>query len=121
MDSAGKFVSGDMNAGLFITFINIVGGVFIGVLQKDMGWMEAAQTFSLLTIGDGLVSTIPSLITSTSAGIIVSRAAAEARMGEEFIGQMTFCPIKFARSKIWLKNAPRPGNDPSKGHEISEI
>lgn len=92
MDGAGKFVSGDVNAGLFITFINIVGGIFIGVLQKDMGWMEAAQTFSLLTIGDGLVSTIPSLITSTSAGIIVSRAAAEARMGEEFIGQMTNHP-----------------------------
>ncbi len=92
MDGAGKFVAGDVNAGIFITFINIVGGIFIGVLQKDMGWMEAAQTFSLLTIGDGLVSTIPSLITSTSAGLIVSRAASEARMGEEFIGQLTNHP-----------------------------
>ena len=92
MDGAGKFVAGDVNAGIFITFINIVGGIFIGVLQKDMSWMEAAQTFSLLTIGDGLVATIPSLITSTSAGIIVSRAAAEARMGEEFIGQLTNHP-----------------------------
>ena len=92
MDGAGKFVSGDVNAGMFITVINIVGGIFIGVLQKDMGWMEAAKTFSLLTIGDGLVSTIPSLITSTSAGLIVSRAAAEARMGEEFIGQLTNHP-----------------------------
>ncbi len=92
MDGAGKFVSGDVNAGMFITVINIVGGIFIGVLQKDMGWMEAAQTFSLLTIGDGLVSTIPSLITSTAAGLIVSRAAAEARMGEEFIGQLTNHP-----------------------------
>jgi flagellar biosynthesis protein FlhA len=92
MDGAGKFVAGDVNAGMFITFINIVGGIFIGVLQKDMSWMEAAQTFSLLTIGDGLVSTIPSLITSTSAGLIVSRAAAEARMGEEFIGQLTNHP-----------------------------
>lgn len=92
MDGAGKFVAGDVNAGIFITFINIVGGMFIGVLQKDMNWMDAARTFSLLTIGDGLVSTIPSLITSTSAGIIVSRAAAEARMGEEFIGQLTNHP-----------------------------
>lgn len=92
MDGAGKFVSGDVNAGMFITFVNIFGGIFIGVLQKDMTWMEAAQTFSLLTIGDGLVSTIPSLITSTAAGIIVSRAAAEARMGEEFIGQLTNHP-----------------------------
>ena len=92
MDGAGKFVSGDVNAGIFITFINIIGGIFIGVMQKDMGWMEAAQTFSLLTIGDGLVTTIPSLITSTSAGIIVSRAASEAKMGEEFIGQLTNHP-----------------------------
>ena len=92
MDGAGKFVSGDVNAGIFITVINIVGGIFIGVLQKDMSWLEAAQTFSLLTIGDGLVSTIPSLITSTSAGIIVSRAASEAKMGEEFIGQLTNHP-----------------------------
>lgn len=92
MDGAGKFVSGDVNAGLFITFINIVGGFFIGVFQKDMNWVDAAQTFTLLTIGDGLVATIPSLITSTSAGIIVSRAAAEARMGEEFIGQLTNHP-----------------------------
>ncbi len=92
MDGAGKFVSGDVNAGMFITFINIVGGFFIGVLQKDMNWMEAARTYTLLTIGDGLVSTIPSLITSTSAGIIVSRAASEARMGEEFIGQLTNHP-----------------------------
>lgn len=92
MDGAGKFVSGDVNAGIFIMFINIVGGIFIGVLQKDMSWMEAAKTFSLLTIGDGLVATIPSLITSTSAGLIVSRAAAEARMGEEFIGQLTNHP-----------------------------
>jgi len=90
MDGAGKFVSGDVNAGLIITAVNIIGGFFIGVLQKDMNWMDAAQTYTLLTIGDGLVSTIPSLIISTSAGIIVSRAAAEAKMGEEFIGQLTF-------------------------------
>jgi len=92
MDGAGKFVSGDVNAGMFITFVNIVGGFFIGVLQKDMDWMEAARTYTLLTIGDGLVSTIPSLIISTSAGIIVSRAAAEAKMGEEIIGQLTNHP-----------------------------
>jgi len=92
MDGAGKFVAGDVNAGMFITFINLVGGIFIGVLMMDMTWMQAAQTFSLLTIGDGLVATIPSLITSTSAGLIVSRAASEARMGEEFIAQLTNHP-----------------------------
>ncbi|GAB1409931.1 flagellar biosynthesis protein FlhA [Desulfovibrionales bacterium] len=92
MDGAGKFVSGDVNAGLFITMINIIGGFFIGVFQHNLTWMEAAQIYTLLTIGDGLVATIPSLITSTSAGIIVSRAASEARMGEEFIGQLTNHP-----------------------------
>jgi len=90
MDGAGKFVSGDVNAGFIITCINIIGGFMIGVIQKDMQWMDAAQTYTLLTIGDGLVATIPSLIISTSAGIIVSRAAAEAKMGEEFIGQLSF-------------------------------
>ncbi|MCM0756264.1 flagellar biosynthesis protein FlhA [Desulfovibrio aminophilus] len=90
MDGAGKFVSGDVKAGIIITGINIVGGFFIGVLQKNMNWADAAQTYTLLTIGDGLVSIIPSLITSTAAGIIVSRAAAEAKMGEEFLGQLTF-------------------------------
>ncbi|NLY41968.1 MAG: flagellar biosynthesis protein FlhA [Desulfovibrionales bacterium] len=92
MDGAGKFVSGDVNAGLFITMINVIGGFFIGVFQHNLSWMEAAQIYTLLTIGDGLVATIPSLITSTSAGIIVSRAASEARMGEEFIGQLTNHP-----------------------------
>ncbi|MBN2141316.1 MAG: flagellar biosynthesis protein FlhA [Desulfovibrionaceae bacterium] len=90
MDGAGKFVSGDVKAGIIITGVNIVGGFLIGVIQKNMGWMDAAQTYTLLTIGDGLVATIPSLIISTSAGIIVSRAAAEAKMGEEFLGQLTF-------------------------------
>ncbi|MGE4298736.1 MAG: flagellar biosynthesis protein FlhA [Desulfovibrionaceae bacterium] len=90
MDGAGKFVQGDVKAGMLITWINIIGGILIGTLQKDMHWMEAARTYTLLTIGDGLVSTIPSLIISTSAGIIVSRAAAEAKMGEEFLAQLTY-------------------------------
>ena len=90
MDGAGKFVQGDVNAGLIITLINIIGGVLLGVLQKDMTWTDALHTYTLLTIVDGLVATIPSIITSTAAGIIVSRAAAEAKMGEEFIGQLTY-------------------------------
>ncbi len=90
MDGAGKFVQGDVNAGMFITLVNIIGGILIGVLQKDMAWQEAMSVYTLLTIGDGLVSTIPSIIISTSAGIIVSRAASEAKMGEEFIGQLSF-------------------------------
>ena len=90
MDGAGKFVSGDVKAGAIMLMINLVGGFFIGVFQKDMNWLDAAKTFTMLTIGDGLVATIPSLITATATGIIVSRAAAEAKMGEEFLGQLTF-------------------------------
>ncbi|HDQ40181.1 MAG TPA: flagellar biosynthesis protein FlhA [Desulfonatronum sp.] len=89
MDGAAKFVSGDVKAGIIITAVNIVGGLFIGVFQRGMSWADAAQTFTILTIGDGLVAQIPSLIISTSAGIIVSRAAAEADMGQEFLGQLT--------------------------------
>jgi flagellar biosynthesis protein FlhA len=75
---------------MFITLINVIGVVLIGVLQKDMDWNTALRTYTLLTIGDGLVATIPSLISSTAAGIIVSRAAADAKMGEEFLAQLTF-------------------------------
>ncbi|CAK7064061.1 MAG: Flagellar biosynthesis protein FlhA [Desulfovibrio sp.] len=89
MDGAGKFVQGDVNAGMFITLINLVGGIIIGIVQKGMPWEQALQTYSLLTIGDGLVATIPSIISSTSSGIIVSRAASEAKMGEEYIAQLT--------------------------------
>jgi len=92
MDGAGKFVSGDVTATIIITAINIAGGFCIGVMQKGMDWKTAAQTYTLLTIGDGLVSIIPSIIISTSAGLIVSRAAAEAKMGEEFLAQLTNHP-----------------------------
>ena len=89
MDGASKFVRGDAVAGILIMFINVLGGLFVGVLQHNMDIGVAAKTYTLLTIGDGLVATIPSIITSTAAGIIVSRAAAEAKMGEEFLGQLT--------------------------------
>ncbi len=90
MDGACKFVSGDVNAGMLITLINLIGGIIIGVVQKDMAWGTALTTYSLLTIGDGLVSTIPSILVSTGTGILVSRAAAEAKMGEEFLAQLSF-------------------------------
>ncbi len=92
MDGAGKFVQGDVTATILITAINIIGGFLIGVLQNGMPWQDAAQTYTLLTIGDGLVSIIPSIIISTSAGLIVSRAASEAKMGEEFLAQLTYHP-----------------------------
>ena len=90
MDGACKFVSGDVNAGMLITLVNLIGGIIIGVVQKDMDWNSALTTYSLLTIGDGLVSTSPSIIVSTGTGLLVSRAASEAKMGEEFLAQLTF-------------------------------
>ncbi len=96
MDGAGKFVAGDVNAGMFITFINIVGGIFIGVLQKDMSWMEAAQTFSLLTIGDGLVAQIPALVISVAAGLVVSRVNDEKDITSSFMTQLFGNPVVLA-------------------------
>ncbi|MDX9786420.1 MAG: flagellar biosynthesis protein FlhA [Desulfobacterales bacterium] len=84
MDGASKFVRGDAIAGIIITIVNIVGGFIIGVFQKNMSMMTAAQNYTLLTVGDGLVSQIPALIISTAAGILVSRAASNDRMGKEF-------------------------------------
>jgi len=74
MDGASKFVRGDAIAGLLITFINIIGGIIIGVGQQGLGFGEAANVYTLLTVGDGLVSQIPALIVSTSAGLLVSKA-----------------------------------------------
>jgi len=84
MDGASKFVKGDAVAGIIITGINILGGIVIGVMQLDMDVATAAGNYTLLTVGDGLVSQIPSLVISTSAGILVSRSGSEGRMGEEF-------------------------------------
>ena len=84
MDGAAKFVRGDAIAGIIITVINILGGFIIGVLQQKMSVINAAQNYTLLTVGDGLVSQIPALIISTAAGIVVSRAASEGTMGKDF-------------------------------------
>ncbi len=92
MDGAAKFVRGDAQAGILITFINIIGGLVIGVVQLDMGFADALTTYTTLTIGDGLVSQIPSLIISVSAGIIVARAASEMNLGREFTGQLLLRP-----------------------------
>ena len=88
MDGASKFVRGDAMAGLVITGINIVGGLIIGVAQHGMGPAEAAQTFTLLSIGDGLVSQIPALLISTAAGLIVSRASGEGNLSTETKDQL---------------------------------
>jgi flagellar biosynthesis protein FlhA len=87
MDGAAKFVRGDAIAGIIITVINIIGGFIIGVLQQKMSVIDAAQNYTLLTVGDGLVSQIPALTISTAAGIVVSRAASEQSMGKDFAKQ----------------------------------
>ncbi|MCB2182898.1 MAG: flagellar biosynthesis protein FlhA [Desulfobulbaceae bacterium] len=92
MDGASKFVRGEAIASIVIMVINILGGLFIGIILQNMGIAQAAETYTLLTIGDGLVSQIPSLIISTSAGIIVSRAASDDSMGKELSKQFANQP-----------------------------
>jgi len=92
MDGAAKFVRGDAIAGIIITLVNIIGGFVIGVFQQKMSAMDAAQNYTLLTIGDGLVSQIPALTISTAAGIVVSRAASRDTMGREFGRQFSNHP-----------------------------
>ncbi len=92
MDGAAKFVRGDAIAGIIITGINILGGFLIGIVQLDMSFTESIQTYSMLTIGDGLVSQIPGLIVSTSAGLIVTRAASDDNLGMDLQKQLLSQP-----------------------------
>ncbi|MGD9413039.1 MAG: FHIPEP family type III secretion protein, partial [Desulfobacterales bacterium] len=96
MDGANKFVRGDAIAGIVITLINIIGGLAIGVFQKDMSFASAAQNYTLLTIGDGLVSQVPALIVSTAAGVIVTRAGADSSLGDEITSQILIQPKAIA-------------------------
>jgi flagellar biosynthesis protein FlhA len=88
MDGASKFVRGDAVAGIIITLINIVGGLLVGMLQHDMAFADAANNYTLLTIGDGLVAQIPALIISTAAGIAVSRVSTEQDLNQQLMGQL---------------------------------
>ncbi|MDE3077019.1 MAG: FHIPEP family type III secretion protein, partial [Chloroflexota bacterium] len=92
MDGASKFVRGDAIAQIIIIVVNILGGFAVGIFQQGMQLSQALQTFTLLTVGDGLVSEIPALLVSTATGIIVSRAAAETNMGEELSRQILSNP-----------------------------
>lgn len=92
MDGASKFVRGDAIAAILITLINVLGGFAIGIMQRGMTVSEALQRFTLLSIGDGLVSQIPALITSTAAGILVTRAAAKEELGAELTRQLLAYP-----------------------------
>ncbi|ANI81728.1 flagellar biosynthesis protein FlhA [Kosakonia oryzae] len=99
MDGASKFVRGDAIAGLLIMAINVIGGLAIGVLQHGLSVGEAGETYTLLTIGDGLVAQIPALIISTAAGVIVTRVSNEQDIGEQMVGQL------FNNPKVMLLSA----------------
>lgn len=102
MDGASKFVKGDAIAGVIITLINIVGGLAIGVLQNGMNIADAAQTYTLLTVGDGLVTQIPALMISTAAGIVVSRAGSRSTLGREVLSQILRQPRALGTAAVVL-------------------
>ncbi len=92
MDGASKFVRGDAIAGLLIVGINVIGGIIIAVAQKGMSFVDATQTFTLLSVGDGLVSQMPALIVSTAAGLMVSKAGLDGSADKALMGQLSFYP-----------------------------
>lgn len=92
MDGASKFVKGDAIAGIIIILIDIIGGLIVGVAQLGMPWGEALEAYTLLTVGDGIVTQIPALIISTATGIIVTRSASDAQFGEEISAQISRYP-----------------------------
>jgi flagellar biosynthesis protein FlhA len=92
MDGASKFVRGDAIAGIIIMLINIVGGLAIGMTQHGLGLAQAAENYTLLTIGDGLVAQVPALIISTAAGILVTRVSAEQDLGQQLLDQLAARP-----------------------------
>lgn len=96
MDGASKFVKGDAIAGIIIIIINIVGGLIIGMAMKGYDWQTAAQTYTILTVGDGLVTQIPALLISTAVGIIVTRSASNVNLGQEMSTQL------MAQPQVWI-------------------
>ncbi|RXU38954.1 FHIPEP family type III secretion protein, partial [Pseudomonas syringae] len=98
MDGASKFVRGDAIAGLLILFINLIGGMLVGILQHNMTFADAGRVYTLLTIGDGLVAQLPSLLLSTAAAIMVTRASGSEEMGKLINRQMFASPKALAVS-----------------------
>ncbi len=102
MDGAAKFVRGDVIAGLLITFINVIGGMIIGIAQNDLTFAQAAETYTRLTVGDGLVTQIPALIVSTSAGLVVTKAGISGATDKALIKQLASKPRAMAMSSVLL-------------------
>ncbi|NWG23862.1 MAG: flagellar biosynthesis protein FlhA [Pseudorhodoplanes sp.] len=92
MDGASKFVRGDAIAGLLVVFINVIGGMVIGIMQQDMSFGDAAHTYTLLTVGDGLVTQVPALIVSTAAGLLVSKAGVSGAADKALVKQLSGYP-----------------------------
>lgn len=102
MDGASKFVKGDAIAGILIILVDIIGGFAIGLAQKGMSLSQSIQTYTLLTVGDGLVTQIPALIISTATGIIVTRAATDAQLGTEVARQIAAYPKSLVMVSVSL-------------------
>jgi len=104
MDGASKFVKGDAIAGIIIMLINSIGGLVIGVMQLGMSWGQALQSYTLLTIGDGIVTQVPALVISVGTGLIVTRSASDDNLGQEGFRQITSFP-----KTIWMVMAALAG------------
>ena len=100
MDGASKFVRGDAVAGLLITFINVIGGIIIGVAQQGISFSEASHSYTTLTVGDGLVTQIPALIVSTAAGLLVSKAGVSGAADKALLGQLSGYPRALGMSAV---------------------
>jgi flagellar biosynthesis protein FlhA len=113
MDGATKFVKGDAIAGIIIVAINLIFGMVIGMVQQGMAFTDAANQYSLLTVGDGIVSQIPALLISTATGIVVTRAASSGNLGEDVISQLLAYPkmLYVAAGTIFLLGIATPIND----------
>jgi flagellar biosynthesis protein FlhA len=98
MDGASKFVRGDAIAGLLVVFINVIGGMIIGIAQQGMAFSEAARTYTLLTVGDGLVTQVPALIVSTAAGLLVSKAGVGGGVDKALLKQLSGYPTALGMS-----------------------
>ena len=110
MDGASKFVRGDAIAGLVITILNIVGGFIVGMAQMGLSFSQALQTYTQLTVGDGLVSQIPALIISTAAGMVVTRAASNSNLGSDLVKQILFNPrVAFIAAGVLFMLGMAPG------------
>ena len=110
MDGASKFVRGDAIAGLLIVFINVIGGIIIGVAQQGMSFADAARTYTILTVGDGLVTQVPALIVSTAAGLLVSKAGITGSADKAMMKQLSGYPQALGMSAgVMLVLALLPG------------